>query len=451
MARPWRDIISMKGWQEAVMARSSQTAAQLGSVGKLRGVFDSSKSVDGYLKKIGNAIALYHDIDKTDSLNADTRVAHLERISQLARGYLTTFNISEETAAQRAVQRSRFSGVFENSNIREESVDRNVLTLSRRALRKAKYIRELKAYYNFGGAGAIAALSKRDFLDRIHAPQVRTDTTIGLVSHTRMEQADFAHRGDFEVEDEGSCGRAFAEWAALPAVTSPFFWWLEGHDVCRMDDKQSTSSRSVQYARADQSSGHTEFNMLRQVSLTNPAMMYDLSQARSGGTLGTTAQYTTAQQKDPRWGGFGQGVAAYVWTVGEELFIANHAEQRFHHSSFVSGQAVKCAGMIVIENGIVTALSNNSGHYKPRKQHLFNFVLKLTQTQTISPNCQIQAMLGMADNFRGKPAHFMRNINNLEAIAVRHGQQLTAYREAHRGKSPPASFFDPVPLIGTHR
>ena len=35
------------------------------------------------------------------------------------------------------------------------------------------------------------------------------------------------------------------------------------------------------------------------------------------------------------------------------------------HSNFMAGKPVQCAGMIEIEHGIVTKISNDSGHYKP--------------------------------------------------------------------------------------
>jgi len=46
----------------------------------------------------------------------------------------------------------------------------------------------------------------------------------------------------------------------------------------------------------------------------------------------------------------------------------------FHHSSFLAGQPVACAGEIQVNNGILEAISNASGHYLPTPTHLYNFL-----------------------------------------------------------------------------
>jgi len=42
----------------------------------------------------------------------------------------------------------------------------------------------------------------------------------------------------------------------------------------------------------------------------------------------------------------------------------------WNHSSFNAGKDVICAGMIKIHNGALTYVDNNSGHYRPTRQHL---------------------------------------------------------------------------------
>ena len=73
---------------------------------------------------------------------------------------------------------------------------------------------------------------------------------------------------------------------------------------------------------------------------------------------------------------------------------AFHRAQEFHHSSFISGRTVRCAGMIVIQQGIVTALNNNSGHYKPRKEHVLNFVRLLRGNGVLSEKAAVEVHLG---------------------------------------------------------
>ncbi len=50
---------------------------------------------------------------------------------------------------------------------------------------------------------------------------------------------------------------------------------------------------------------------------------------------------------------------------------AAQQEFNFHHSSFFSGDNVKCAGTWkASENGTILSLSNESGHYQPQAKHL---------------------------------------------------------------------------------
>ena len=43
-----------------------------------------------------------------------------------------------------------------------------------------------------------------------------------------------------------------------------------------------------------------------------------------------------------------------------------HATGLFHHSSFLAGSNVDCAGKMKVENGVIIEMSNESGHYHPK-------------------------------------------------------------------------------------
>ncbi len=47
------------------------------------------------------------------------------------------------------------------------------------------------------------------------------------------------------------------------------------------------------------------------------------------------------------------------------MFAGESKLAEFHHSSFFAGEAVASAGSILIEKGVITAISNRSGHYIP--------------------------------------------------------------------------------------
>ena len=69
-----------------------------------------------------------------------------------------------------------------------------------------------------------------------------------------------------------------------------------------------------------------------------------------------------------------QGPSIYVMSEDGSLFInANHwtpPTGSMHHSSFLSGSPVACAGKIEVSQGVVTSLTNESGHYVPQEKHL---------------------------------------------------------------------------------
>lgn len=55
-------------------------------------------------------------------------------------------------------------------------------------------------------------------------------------------------------------------------------------------------------------------------------------------------------------------------------------EQRvwfFHHSSFLAGRPVACAGVISVRDGELTMISNESGHYKPNEAFMLQALNEL--------------------------------------------------------------------------
>ena len=64
----------------------------------------------------------------------------------------------------------------------------------------------------------------------------------------------------------------------------------------------------------------------------------------------------------------------YVWDMHSRLYINRKMPGRFHHSSFVAGGAVKAAGSIVVEEGVLKQLTTWSGHYRPRSSDIAMFL-----------------------------------------------------------------------------
>lgn len=61
----------------------------------------------------------------------------------------------------------------------------------------------------------------------------------------------------------------------------------------------------------------------------------------------------------------GKGWAIFVMAPDNKIYSHSHKVGAFHHSSFLSGGAIQCAGEIAVDNGRVVAINNKSGHYRP--------------------------------------------------------------------------------------
>ncbi|MBF0298237.1 MAG: hypothetical protein HQK51_05930 [Oligoflexia bacterium] len=74
------------------------------------------------------------------------------------------------------------------------------------------------------------------------------------------------------------------------------------------------------------------------------------------------------------------GEAMYVLRDNGDIIVSNRIQEgRFHHSSLGGGKPVACAGTIRIENGKLTLVTNESGHYKPGRKQLDQMIERLRE------------------------------------------------------------------------
>lgn len=414
----WRDIFSARAWRGAVErykggdtahdnARGTASAQARGNVARLKSVFDRRLSSPvAFLEHLTGKIERYHDIPKHEYARLDQRATALKEISKEAHEYLSVFKVDLTRAAQRndANAKDTYLRSHVTSNMRMESMDRLVLSLARRSLRKAGYLATLKAYYGNSGVGA-AHRTPDKLKALLMQPQENANGLVGLVPHVRMEQLDPVHRSDYEADTApGSTGYALAMWMKDPRNT-PFFLWLENSVVCLADDKAELFAQSVPYERFDQGRGG---NDSQQMIILPPGPLHACDLNGGLPRLASTANCTADADKDPG-PQHGRGLAAYVWSAEGELFVAEHRGNVFHHSSFVSGLKVRCAGMLRIENGMCTFLSNNSGHYKPRKDKLLNFVNFLHGHRALHATATMAVQTGNGKPWLGNIADFRRD------------------------------------------
>ena len=72
------------------------------------------------------------------------------------------------------------------------------------------------------------------------------------------------------------------------------------------------------------------------------------------------------------------GHAIFVMDHFGNIYATNeHQEGVFHHSSFLHGGSVACAGELAVHDGVLQSINNRSGHYLPEKSHFAQAVAQL--------------------------------------------------------------------------
>lgn len=66
------------------------------------------------------------------------------------------------------------------------------------------------------------------------------------------------------------------------------------------------------------------------------------------------------------------GARGYIFivTLDGQMIAAASIARKIHHTTLSGGQDVLTAGWFAVTNGVLMALSNESGHYKPTSGHL---------------------------------------------------------------------------------
>ena len=71
------------------------------------------------------------------------------------------------------------------------------------------------------------------------------------------------------------------------------------------------------------------------------------------------------------------GWGAFVLSPAEVLYVGEHKNAKFHHSSFLCGAPVLAAGMIKVKQGRVVAIHEKNGHYRSQEHHMKSFLALL--------------------------------------------------------------------------
>lgn len=310
-----------------------------------------------------------------------------------------------------------------DASARSTQMGGTVANLADRATQKAAYIRKLYEFYKGEGAGVFRGQDLLNFLKS--PPHAGGGHLANLQRGCRMERIDPAHRA-FEVHlepgksftnAEFQCGMnwAFAEWCGClmqhpldPEVETvrpnftiddidaaslpPFFLWLENHRICVGRDSETfgmfdfspaevTGVLYSPYGQASRAGGGPikPVQGIHWLMASSDGVVVEmpLDNPKSGMRLFDTMHL-------PGKGHDEKQSAAYVWTQCGTLLAGEHAAGELHHSSFVAGDAVRCAGMIRVSGGKVDMISSNSGHYRPSEGNLRQLASRLNDRRVFT-------------------------------------------------------------------
>jgi len=346
----------------------------------------------------------YHAVPKPILSYFKRRIALLKGISQISRQYCDKYGISRTEPTQYDGQQTT------------TSMDAYVWSIGVLASRKAGYLEALRRFY--GSAEGRRYQEPAALLEFIRSGQHVIDGFAHL--KCRMERLDPFHRSwEFHIrqdgvvtgrEGSGAMELAFLEWVGLyhpnenmkfdprkppnwntltVEETEPFFVWLEDHSVC-LGGSEFGEAEGVIYSGYGPNKVIGAVERIEWLVPSSEGTMMAMPMDNLLSKEGLTPFDTMRLNGKP---GVGEGqTAAYVWTRCGTLLAGDHQENKLHHSSFVSGDSVRCAGMIKVQQGKVSYVSNNSGHYKPSNENLRQFCSWLRDRNVLTPDVKITEM-----------------------------------------------------------
>lgn len=389
-SHPWRDIYSNAAWQRLLDHQG----------GALRGQYS----------KLTELIAAYHALAKSVA----KRDAFEQRRVALARIGLHVETLLQRTPAaakspgaapkfkadERAEERQRYvTGTL------EAEMPRWLESLWRRCHKKSGYLKEMADFYDRYGWSTSHEATPEQFMRYLNNVDKRRekDTQMHLTAQNRLERLDPYHRSaelSFTAADEKNqqiqaselpLSQALCAWLLDNSATqTPFYVWLESHPICTstpgldadFEPDFKSRVRGTRYLPAEELPVYA-------VTIRNHLLV------RRG------------EQEDvplDTRGGRGKsflGAYAYVRTRAGDFYTAPHGAPGaglapIHHSSFTQGRKVQSAGMWQVQQGKVTLIDNNTGHYRTDIGHMVALVNFLKEQGVLAADAKIDDVLGLA-------------------------------------------------------
>ncbi|WP_454781432.1 hypothetical protein [Legionella sp. WA2022007384] len=347
----WRDVPSLEDW-EKLCGKNGLTAIEVNTL----------------LVAITQVLQDYHAIPKTKLEFLDKRMELLSQINEMSIQLMKVLPKAVEPLG----------------------------VIQKLAENKILYLEKLKNHYKDVKP---RHLSKNAMLETIRQREKThgENPLLSLFGSTLIERLDPAHRTiEFNYSDiekglnraEYPMNTAFYEWVR-ETDPPPFFLWLEEHPLTtalegvsdNWRDSYKTKITSVDYELRDKVHVKTDDEKLKIIPKDTSAELLPLN---------TIRLKNISYKKGMAFGG-----VAFVWDkYNDNLFhVHPHKAGIFHHSSLFNGRKVRCAGMWLVQDGIVAMISNSSGHYKPDTLHFYQLIRFLHEKGVVNNFTQVADFL----------------------------------------------------------
>lgn len=162
--------------------------------------------------------------------------------------------------------------------------------------------------------------------------------------HYWLEKVDPEHRPGYDLS------YAFDSWMRSPAKCS--FW-----DFCQANEVLFTAGHQVKQYIDEAEAKKDEVGVKQGIFRWLDPM--------KDAPLDTSNNKTVFS---------GKGWAIFVVDMEGRLYCGDHEEGKFHHSTFLAGGAVKAAGELLADRGVIQVVTAKSGHYTPGMEQMIQFL-----------------------------------------------------------------------------
>jgi hypothetical protein len=112
----------------------------------------------------------------------------------------------------------------------------------------------------------------------------------------------------------------------------------------------------------------------------------------------------------------------FAMSMGRDFYLARHhcggigQFTNHYHSSYLAGNAVMCAGTMLIEGGVIKCVRTDSGHYQPTDAHLLNVLQAFQMVQVPLSTLYVENYNG---TMRSRGTDFLASQGNWNTVMRR--------------------------------